>query len=482
MWYLRYRFKKEYIVAIVVALCLLVATLVTVIRVDAVQEGKLTIQVSGDKNIELARGETYEDLGATAVFEDGEAKQELSVECTGQVNTEQFGTYLIKYEVNYNEQVVTAYRRVVVKDSQAPQILLTENPESFTEPGQPYAEEGFSAVDDVDGDITYRVRRSERQGAVTYVVQDLAGNETIVRRRIRYNDTQPPVVEIQGDLVVSLKKGETYQEPGYTAKDNMEGDITAYVNVLGQVDMNTPGLYTLIYQVRDSDGNKHAAERIVRVLAESGWHSKEPNGKVIYLTFDDGPSNHTSRLLDVLAKYDVKATFFVVDTGAISRTKRMAEEGHTVALHSVSHKYSRIYADQEAYFKDLYGIQGIVEKYTGFKPMILRFPGGTSNTISKRYERGIMTQLSEEVTKLGFRYFDWNVDSRDAGGAKTAEEVLENVITGIGDKKVSVVLQHDLYDYSVDAVEDIIVWGLTNGYTFAPLTEGSPACQHDPNN
>ena len=93
-----------------------------------------------------------------------------------------------------------------------------------------------------------------------------------------------------------------------------------------------------------------------------------------------------------------------------------------------------------------------------------------------------MTRLTEKLPQLGFRYFDWNVDSKDAGGAKTTEQVVANVIAGIGDKKVSVVLQHDLYGYSVDAVEQIILWGLENGYTFAPLTEGSPACQHDVNN
>ena len=127
-------------------------------------------------------------------------------------------------------------------------------------------------------------------------------------------------------------------------------------------------------------------------------------------------------------------------------------------------------------------MQEVIESYTGEKPMILRFPGGTSNTVSKQYNKGIMTRLTEQLKELGFRYFDWNVDSRDAGGAKTAEAVLANVINGIGDKEVAVVLQHDLYGFSVEAVEDIIVWGLNNGYTFAPLTEYSPACEHEPNN
>ena len=114
--------------------------------------------------------------------------------------------------------------------------------------------------------------------------------------------------------------------------------------------------------------------------------------------------------------------------------------------------------------------------------MLLRFPGGSSNTISKDYSKGIMTRLAAAVTERGFTYFDWNVDSNDAGGAKTADEVFNNVIKGVKNKQNSVVLQHDMKSYSVDAVEKIIVWGLKNGYTFLPLDANSPTCHHGINN
>jgi hypothetical protein len=86
------------------------------------------------------------------------------------------------------------------------------------------------------------------------------------------------------------------------------------------------------------------------------------------------------------------------------------------------------------------------------------------------------------VEERGFTYFDWNVDSKDAGGAKTADEVYQNVINGCRNKKASVVLQHDIHGYSVDAVERIIQWGLANGYTFAALTPDSPTAHHPINN
>lgn len=469
-------------IIITAVVCVIAAGIVTVLHVNAMHEGTLRLELGGERTVRLELGQTFEDPGATAVFEDKSARQSVPVECTGTVNTDCLGVYFLKYRAVYKDQVVTAYRAVRIEDTVAPQIVLTEKEGTYTVPGEPYVEEGFAATDNVDGDITHLIRRSERNGTVTYAVRDRAGNQTVVQRRIRYKDLQAPVVTIRGDFLVSLTVGQAYQEPGYAANDNLEGDITAYVSVVGNVDTQTPGVYTLKYHVEDSYGNVGAAERLICVLPEGDLQAVKPNGKVIYLTFDDGPGPHTDRLLDVLAQYHVKATFFVVNTGMISKVERIAKEGHTVAVHTMSHRYQQIYANDEAYFEDLYGMQAIIEKYTGQKPMLLRFPGGSSNTVSRSYNKGIMTRLTEKVTKAGLRYFDWNVDSKDAGGAKTPEEVLSNVINGIGEKSVSVVLQHDLYDYSVDAVEKIIQWGLAKGYTFAPLTEGSPVCQHNVSN
>ena len=204
----------------------------------------------------------------------------------------------------------------------------------------------------------------------------------------------------------------------------------------------------------------------------------EPEGKVIYLTFDDGPNENTLKLLKILEEYDIKATFFVVDTPCISYVSDIAEGGHTIALHSGSHKYREIYASETAYFQDLQKIQSIVCSYTGECPTMIRFPGGSDNTVSCDYNRGIMTRLTGQVKEMGYRYFDWNVDSRDAAGAKTAGEVAQNVISQIAGKDVAVVLQHDIYGYSVDAVPRIIHWGLENGYRFEALTTKSPVCEH----
>ncbi|MBQ9108767.1 MAG: peptidoglycan-N-acetylglucosamine deacetylase, partial [Oscillospiraceae bacterium] len=117
----------------------------------------------------------------------------------------------------------------------------------------------------------------------------------------------------------------------------------------------------------------------------------------------------------------------------------------------------------------------------GIKTTLLRFPGGSSNGVS-RFNPGIMTRLTKLVEEKGFQYFDWHVDSQDAGGAKTADEVFQNVVNGVKNRKTSVVLQHDIRGYSVDAVERIIQWGLKNGYTFKALDENSPKAHHNVKN
>ncbi len=205
--------------------------------------------------------------------------------------------------------------------------------------------------------------------------------------------------------------------------------------------------------------------------------------KVVYLTFDDGPSIHTKKLLNILDKYGVKATFFVVgNNGSYSWIKKATNQGHTIGLHSYSHRYEEIYSSKAAYLKDLAAIQDVVYESTGKKTSIIRFPGGSSNLISASIKKGIMTELTKTVTDQGYHYFDWNVDSGDGSGHLTRQQIAHNVIEGIKCHDTSIVLQHDIWLESIYAVEDIIKWGLANGYSFAPLTTDSFHAHHKINN
>ncbi len=286
-------------------------------------------------------------------------------------------------------------------------------------------------------------------------------------------DTTAPIVTINGDQHITIYDDEVFEDPGATALDS-EMEIT--VEVSGNVDMTRPANHQLLYSATDASGNTGVATRVVTVTPR--------NSGIIYLTFDDGPSAHTARLLDILKKYDVRATFFVTGYGSDDMIAREYNEGHAVALHSFTHDYASIYTSVDAYFADLYRIQERVKNITGYTSYLMRFPGGSSNTVSTRYDGGsrIMSKLVQEVGARGFTYFDWNVTSGDAGGTTTSDGVYYNVINRVIRDGKSVVLQHDSKAFSVDAVERIIQWGLANGYTFAKLDSTSFAAHHGVNN
>lgn len=156
--------------------------------------------------------------------------------------------------------------------------------------------------------------------------------------------------------------------------------------------------------------------------------------------------------------------------------------GHTIALHTYTHDYSNIYKSESAYYADLEKIHNLCVKQTGVNPTIVRFPGGTANSISKRYCKGIMSKISKSLSYHGYLFSDWNVDSGDAAGATTAKQVANNVINGVKKRNRSIVLQHDIKKYSVEAVDQIIFWGIENGYTFLPMTNDTPMVHHSVTN
>lgn len=471
------RNRKIWITVAALALTAILCT-VFILRPEEEIPQRIEITPAGEPVITLEYGQSYEEPGASAMLFRGEETLEISAQTKNYVNEHKVGSYLVKYIAVHEGMTATAYRRVNVVDTAAPQITLVSDPNRVTLPDTVYEEEGFSATDNYDGDITHRVLRRQTHEKVYYTVSDASGNTTTVERWIAYDDPEPPVLTLAEGNAITAPAGATFTDPGWTAMDNCDGDITGKVSVSGSVDILTPGTYTLTYTVTDSYENTTTVTRDVTVVNQTAPEVVIPEGKTIYLTFDDGPGPYTERLLDVLKKYDVKATFFLVNTAYIGLAKRMVEEGHAVGVHTTTHDYKSIYDDDEAFLNDLYTMRGIIKDITGIETTLLRFPGGSSNTKSKKYSRGIMTRMTQKVIELGFQYFDWNVDSNDAGGAKSSQTVFNNVCEGIDGKQTAIVLQHDIKSYSVDAVERIINWGLSNGYTFRALSYNSPPCHH----
>ena len=206
------------------------------------------------------------------------------------------------------------------------------------------------------------------------------------------------------------------------------------------------------------------------------------------MTFDDGPSEYTDKLLDTLNKYNAKATFFTTSAhpDKVECMKKAAENGHTVAIHTTTHNYEQIYSSEQAFWSDHDNQNKVIVQTTGKASTMFRFPGGSSNTISQNYSQGIMTRLIQQANERHLQFYDWNVSSGDAGSATTSDAVFQNVVAGIQaaseKNQPSVVLQHDTKEYSVDAVERILLWGLENGYEFQALRPDSFAPHHSVNN
>ena len=445
----------------------------------------LIVELNGADSIVLEYHDPFSDPGAqvllrgTLFLPQGIRPESAKLTISGEVSEDTIGTYPITYTASFLNLTAQAQRTVTIVDTQAPTITLTQDKDPLT---YPYKEAGFTASDNYDGDLTGKVQRTEEPGRITYTVTDSTGNTATVYREVPAFDPTLPRILLEGDETCTIFVGTQFSEPGYRAVDNGEEDITAMVTVEGDVNWLTPGTYPITYTVTDTDENTATVTRTVEVSAKPRPETLMPGEKTVYLTFDDGPGPHTKDLLDLLDSYNVKATFFVTATEDSSLMSDIVLRGHSIGIHTVTHDYQQIYSSPEAFFDDLYAMQKLIYDQTGVLTTLMRFPGGSSNTVSRSACEGIMSILTEAVQDAGFQYFDWNVDSNDAGGAQRSKEVLNNVIEGLQKEPVSLVLQHDIHPYSVAAVEDILQWALENGYTFKPLRETSPGFHHEVQN
>ena len=197
----------------------------------------------------------------------------------------------------------------------------------------------------------------------------------------------------------------------------------------------------------------------------------------VYLTFDDGPSQNTYTVLSLLRKYDVKATFFVVPRRTdecYALLRAIVNEGHSIGVHSATHDYEKIYASVEAYLDDFYEAWDIIYDATGVRTPLFRFPGGSVND----YNGDTRDAIIEEMTRRGFRYFDWNVDSNDAGGASWSD-MYNSVPRDIAQNYRSVVLMHDSAprENTVYVLEDILKVLVGESYKLDKINENTMPVQ-----
>lgn len=431
------------------------------------------------ENLEISYGEIFVEPGYKAIKYGQDYTKKVKVK--NNINYKKIGEYKVLYSVKIFGITYKKERIVKIVDDKKPEIKLKGNIDTDVCPNTQYKEEGYEAIDNYDGDLTSKVKTDISLDKIVYTVTDSSKNKFEVIRNLIYQDKTKPEIKLNGSDKVSIIIGNKYSESGAIASDNCDGDISKNITTEGNVDTNKIGTYNITYKVKDSAGNESSVTRTVSVIKRSVLNDGRPG--TIYLTFDDGPNEGTTNvILDILKEEGVKATFFVTNKGPDYLIKREHDEGHTVALHTASHNYAVVYASDDAYFNDLYSVQNRVKRITGETSMIVRFPGGSSNTVSKRYSPGIMSRLTASLVSKGYKYYDWNISSGDAGETSVASGVYNNVTKNLRKNRANMVLMHDIKPYTRDALRNIIKYGKEAGYTFERITMDTPMITQGVNN
>lgn len=296
----------------------------------------------------------------------------------------------------------------------------------------------------------------------------LSSNNVVVN-----NTKKQDTIKLSG-----LKKGTTYiiykNAKKKTKLTSFKASTTTKTITVKQLGVNEGKLYILA----QSPGLRPS-------LLTTVHYSKEISGeKIAYLTFDDGPSKNTIKILDTLKKYNIKATFFVngrTDSQSKQLYKRIVAEGHSIGSHIYSHDYSEIYRNKTAFMNSFNKLQNYIKNLTGVNMEILRFPGGSNNQVSYKYGgKGLMKELTKEMKKQGYVYFDWNVDSTDASVAlQSKSKIVSSVLNGSKGKKQVVILMHDAAykTTTAQALPEIIEGLKKQGFQFDRITKTSYAPQ-----
>lgn len=392
------------------------------------------------------------------------------VKITGTINTKKVGNYPITYELgSYKKSCV-----ISVKDSTPPVLKVKSYKTDFKEKVKP---ECFvkSVKDDSKVTLSFQNKvTKEKKQVVTIVAQDAYGNYTMKDANLTLvKDTQKPVIQVKKISVYTNAK------PNYKSyikvRDNLDAKPSIKIDS-SKVNTKKEGTYKLY--ITATDRSKNTSKKTAKVTV------KEPS-KVVYLTFDDGPSENTDKILKILKKYDAKATFFVTGNNQKynSSITKAYKQGNTIALHTYSHDYATLYASTDAYFEDLQKVSDMVKQLTGKAPKYIRFPGGSSNMISANYSQGIMSNLVDMVHERGYQYFDWNCSSGDAASNNVPVDTIISNATNCDYDQI-MILFHDSSPKktTVEALPEVIKSYKKRGYVFKAVSKDTPIFHHGTNN
>ncbi|MBO5036727.1 MAG: polysaccharide deacetylase family protein [Clostridia bacterium] len=263
--------------------------------------------------------------------------------------------------------------------------------------------------------------------------------------------------------------------------DRYEKEIEIYMqqqqSYQAEIDIVSP-------QIEEAIAEKTVLEQDIAAIKKRIIYKTQPTA---FLTFDDGTSYNTLKILDILKANNIKATFFVVGTqilngGSASKEaiQRIVDEGHVLAIHAYEHEYSKIYSSAEAYFEDFNKIADLLYEMTGFKPNIVRLPSGTASARSFCGKYAGSTDVYYDIiSKLyadGYTVIDWNVDTVDYTTSTGVDKIVENAVSGAKTRlsreyKAAVILMHDTAD-TVSALQRVIDGVEDLGMGFEVLVKG----------
>ena len=471
------KISKKWALIMALSTCAVVIATTVVVGLTV----KPQIELKGSHVVKVSVFSEYEEKGYSASYGRQDITEDVTVKSN--VDTSKVGKYKVTYTLTHGNKTYTDSRTVLVEDKTAPEIKLKGDAKITVSDMKFYKESGATVTDNYDGDISESVEIAKRKVSsekynIVYTVKDAAGNKASIIREVEIKDIVKPVIKLKNNATIYINQGGKYTEHGATATDDMDGDLTDSLKVSGTVNTAILGTYNVSYTVKDSSGNKTTVTRrvIVRV-------PEDPTKNRICLTFDDGPSSDvTVSILNTLKKNNVKATFFICNykDDKIPILKRMINEGHTIGIHGYSHDYAAIYKSEAAFMNNINKLQKKLYEDTGYTTNIMRFPGGSSNTVSNKYSKGIMKKLKVTVTDAGWRYFDWNVSSGDATGSLSANSIYKNTISGLKKKRTNVVLMHDLGTKKTTAqsLQKIIDYANENSYSFWAIDDTIPQIVH----
>lgn len=402
-----------------------------------------------------------------------------NVDKTSNIDITKLGTYEINYNITYKNKEFNLKRKVIVVDNEAP--MITTNIDTIEKDYCSNNEKikfEYDIKDNYDKSEDLSIILKEENSELVITATDTNGNTN--KKIIPLIYTNKPSAEegikLKGTKNYYIALNGKYKEYGATITSGCK-DNTNRTIIESNVDTTKTGEYIVNYHVQNSE-NITVSRRVIVYEPNISTNQNQNNDKTIYLTFDDGPCAYTKTVLETLKTYNVKATFFVTNQfpSYVHLIKDEYEQGHAIGVHTYKHDYS-IYSSIEDYVQDFNKMNEIIEKYTGKKSSIFRFPGGASNTISANYSIGVMRALATKMSEDNYVYFDWDVSSGDASGA-SKEKIFNNIVKGVSSCSRCVVLMHDINARTVSALGDVLAELTKRGYKFGTLSIDSPTCHH----